>query len=135
MNKKEIQEKINNLRKEIEKHNHLYHVLDTPTISDSAFDSLLLELIKLEKDYPEFQDKNSPTQKLGGIVVESFKKVKHTIRQYSFDKVFDFKELRDWEERNKKILEKNDLKDDFEKQIFDYIAELKIDGLKNNFNL
>ena len=120
-----IKNKIENLRKEIEKHNYLYHVKDNPEIEDGIFDSLLEELIDLENKYPEYEDENSPSKRVGGKILENFKKVKHTFRQYSFDKVFDMKELKDWEEKNKRILEKEKIN-----LKYDYITELKIDGLK-----
>lgn len=113
------------LRSELDKHRHLYHVLDKPSISDEAYDSMMSELSRLENLYPEYKDKNSPTVRVGGDVLDSFKKVKHETRQWSFDNVFSYDELRNWEDRNIKILEKENIKTKP-----NYVCELKIDGLK-----
>ena len=70
-------ERIDFLRKELEDHNHLYYVLDTPEISDFEFDKLMSELINLELENPEYTDENSPTKKVGGKVMDSFNTVDH----------------------------------------------------------
>jgi DNA ligase (NAD+) len=129
--KKDIQEKIEKLRKEVELHNYNYHILDNPKISDEVFDALFKELVKLENENPGFQNENSPTKRVGGAVLENFKKVKHEVAQWSYEKVFDFDELQKWEERNLRILEKNS-EGNFASQNFPlkYFCELKIDGLK-----
>ena len=124
-NKKEIENRIINLSKLIEKHQYLYHVLDNPEIEDAVYDTLFYELVKLEKENPEFQDENSPTKRVGGKILEKFEKVRHEFRQWSFDNVFDLNELQDWQERNRKILEKENFNINFS-----YVSELKIDGLK-----
>lgn len=123
--KEYYKKRIKELSKIIEKHQYLYHVLDNPEIEDSIYDTLFNELIKLENENPEFIDKNSPTKRIGGKVLEKFEKVKHDFHQWSFDNVFDFNELKDWQERNQKILLKQNSSLDFS-----YISELKIDGLK-----
>ncbi|MEI6352864.1 MAG: NAD-dependent DNA ligase LigA [Candidatus Nomurabacteria bacterium] len=123
--KNAIKNRIDELRILLEKHQYLYHVKDSPEIEDTVYDSLLHELISLENENPEFADKNSPSKRVGGIVLDHFEKVKHEIRQWSFDNVFDLNELKDWEERNRKILEKSGIENKF-----DYVSELKIDGLK-----
>lgn len=125
LSKKEAGNRIKELRELIEKHQYLYHVLDNPEIEDTVYDTLFHELIKLEKDNTEFADENSPTKRVGGKILDHFEKVKHEVRQWSFDNVFDFEELKDWEERNRKILEKENTNKNFS-----YVAELKIDGLK-----
>ncbi|MFZ2153623.1 MAG: NAD-dependent DNA ligase LigA [Candidatus Moraniibacteriota bacterium] len=127
--KKISEERIENLRKEVDKHRYLYHVLDKPEIEDSVYDSLLDELIKLEKEYPEFHSPTSPSQRVGGEILDKFNKVKHVIRQWSFDDVFDFSELKKWEEKIDKMVLKNELSlvDYGEEK---YCTELKIDGLK-----
>ncbi|MBP9765811.1 MAG: NAD-dependent DNA ligase LigA [Candidatus Pacebacteria bacterium] len=124
--KKEIFKKILELRKLLEKHQYLYHVLDNPEIKDTVYDTLFNELLKLESDYPEFDDENSPTKRVGGKVLDHFEKVKHEFHQWSFDNVFNLNELKDWEERNRKILYKSKANNSF----FSYVSELKIDGLK-----
>lgn len=123
--KTEIQERILELRKILAKHQRLYHVLDKPEIEDSVYDSLLQELLTLEEKYPEWSDANSPTKRVGGQVLDKFVKVKHKFHQWSFDNVFNFQELQNWEERNSRFLEKSG-----SPQKLSYVAELKIDGLK-----
>lgn len=141
LSKTDIKKRILELSKLIEKHQYLYHVLDAPEIEDTVYDSLFHELLKLEKENPEFLDENSPTKRVGGKILEKFEKVKHEVRQWSFDNVFNFEELKDWEERNNKILEKLKNKESifssqntykFKKtpSSFSYVSELKIDGLK-----
>lgn len=126
MRKSEIKKRIENLRREIEKHRIAYHVYDKPTISDEAYDSLMSELLKLETENPEFHDKLSPTQRVGGEILEEFVKFRHKVPQWSFDNVFSFEELKKWEERNVNYLKKE--KGFLEKPT--YFAELKIDGVK-----
>lgn len=118
-------DKILKLRQELNRHIHLYHVLDKPVISDEAYDKLMSELISLEAKHQDMFDANSPSQKVGGRVLDEFKKVKHNVKQWSFDNVFNFEELQNWEDRNIKILEKDGIKTKPS-----YVCELKIDGLK-----
>jgi DNA ligase (NAD+) len=125
MNEIEAKARIGELRALLEKHRVLYHVHDAPSISDEVYDSLLAELASLEEVWPQFDHINSPTKRVGGHVVDSFQKVKHEIRQWSFDNVFNFQELSDWEERNTTLLKKQGIT-----RKPTYIAELKIDGLK-----
>ena len=120
--KDEIKIRIQSLRSEVEKHRIAYHVADKPTISDEVYDSLLNELAKLEDENPEFDDVNSPTKRVGGKILENFQKVKHEFAQWSYDNVFAFEELKKWEERNERFIQK--------KIEGGYFCELKIDGLK-----
>lgn len=121
----DLKNRILDLRKILTKHQYLYHVEDKPEIEDTVYDSLLQELIALEKEYPEFTDPNSPSKRVGGVVLKKFTKVKHKFRQWSFDNVFDLEELQAWENRNYKILQKLGIT-----KKLTYVAELKIDGLK-----
>ncbi|MBP6948620.1 MAG: NAD-dependent DNA ligase LigA [Candidatus Pacebacteria bacterium] len=125
MNKEEIATRVKELRGLLEKHRILYHVHDSPTISDELYDSLMSELSSLEKKYPEFDDDNSPTKRVGGDILDHFEKVVHSIKQWSFDNVFSFEELSEWEERNNTLLKKSEI---YTKPT--YITEMKIDGLK-----
>jgi DNA ligase (NAD+) len=118
-------ERITELRLLLEKHRVLYHVHDTPSISDEVYDSLMQELASLEQKFPEIDSSYSPTKRIGGHVIDKFQKVTHGIKQWSFDNVFNFKELTGWEERNASLLRKKNIE---EKP--SYLAELKIDGLK-----
>ena len=126
MNKKSIESRILKLREEIEKHRIAYHVHDKPSISDEAYDYLMVELLKLEVANPEFYDPLSPTQRVGGEILEEFQKFVHKVPQWSFDNVFSFEELSKWEDRNLNYLRKE--KGFLEKPT--YFAELKIDGVK-----
>ncbi|MES3030882.1 MAG: NAD-dependent DNA ligase LigA [Patescibacteria group bacterium] len=119
-------ERIQTLKALLNKHRHLYHVLDTPEISDEAYDSLLRELEALEKSHPALVTPDSPTQRVGGEPLKEFTKVKHEKEQWSFDDVFDLAELRKWEEKIKNLLKKSGL----EREKLEYCVELKIDGLK-----
>lgn len=125
MNKVQIKKKIEELRGLLEHHRVLYHVHDKPEISDEVYDSLMRELEKLEREYPEFISPLSPTKRIGGDPISHFQKVTHAIKQWSFDNVFSFPELVAWEERNITILRKEDVT-----ETPSYVAEMKIDGLK-----
>lgn len=128
-NKDLIKKRIEKLRKEVDQHRYFYHVLDKPEIDDSVFDSLMEELINLEKENPQFYSSTSPSQRVGGVVLDKFVKVKHHIRQWSFDDVFDLTGLRKWEEKIERIILKKKLKIFIPNEV-KYCAELKIDGLK-----
>lgn len=99
-------ERIVKLRQIIEEHRIRYHVHDRPSISDEEYDSLIRELIELEKKYPELDDDLSPSKRIGESVLEKFAKIKHIYKQWSFDNVFNFEELDEWNNRNAKIIEK-----------------------------
>ena len=124
----QIKSSIDKLIAEIERHRIAYHVNDAPTISDEVYDSLIFELARLELDYPEYNRHDSPTKRVGGEVLDKFVKINHSYRQWSFDNVFSFTELQEWDMRNKKIIEK----ENNNKNIYDpsYMCEMKIDGLK-----
>lgn len=114
----DIKTKILDLRKQINQANYQYHTLDQPVISDFEYDKLLSELIALETKYPEYYDSNSPSLKVGGIVLDEFKKVVHTEPMMSLSNAFNFDELKTFYERINK---------DFPNLA--YTSELKIDGL------
>ena len=119
-NKKEIENEINQLREVIRKHNYQYYVLDEPIISDYEYDKLLKRLTTLEKKYPEFISPDSPTQRVGAKPLEEFKTARHLVPMLSLSNAFSDKELLDFDQRIKK---------NYSQQFFDYIVELKIDGL------
>jgi DNA ligase (NAD+) len=125
MDKASSLQRIEELRNLLEKHRVLYHVHDAPIISDEVYDSLMKELSALEEKFPEADSVLSPTKRIGGYVLPAFTKVTHEIKQWSFDNVFSFEELSDWEERNMTLLRKKGFT-----ALPTYIAELKIDGLK-----
>lgn len=130
---KEIQKRITKLRETINKHRFLYHTLDKPEIGDEAYDSLIRELEGIEKEYPELKTPDSPTERVGGEPLKEFVKVKHQSRQWSFDDVFDFEELKKWEEKLnnfiRKAVEEKSLSAGEAGKV-EYCCELKIDGLK-----
>lgn len=114
-----VKEQIDALVAELNQHTYNYYVLAMPTIGDYEFDKKLEELIKLEKDYPEFADPNSPTQKVGGDITKNFETVIHKWPMLSLGNTYNEQDLRDFDERVKKAIG-----DDFE-----YVCELKFDGL------
>ncbi len=115
----DIQNTILALREELNVHNHNYYVLDKATISDFEFDQKLKQLQELEERYPEFFDKNSPTQRVGGTITKNFATVKHDYRMYSLDNSYSKEDLLDWETRIQKVL--GDVP-------IEYTCELKYDG-------
>ena len=119
MTKQQAKQRIEKLKKVINRHRYLYHVLNRQEVSDAVLDSLKHELYKLEQQYPEFITPDSPTQRVAGNVSKGFKKVSHKIPMLSIEDVFSEKELRHWEAYLKR-LEPNSK--------WDYFAELKIDG-------
>ncbi|MDQ5957247.1 MAG: ligase [Patescibacteria group bacterium] len=125
MIKIKIKNRIEALRKELEFHRIAYHVNDSPTISDEAYDALMSELFVLETENQEFDDANSPTKRIGGTTLKHFVKVSHQFKQWSFDNIFTYEELESWDERNEKIVKKEN-----EEYKPSYMCELKIDGLK-----
>jgi len=138
MNKNEAKNRIAKLSAEISKLRYEYHVLDKPDVTDTIYDSLMAELRGLEERYPEFKSPDSPTQKIGGRPLEKFQKVRHAVRQWSFDDVFTFPELQKWEEKVVRMIEKLDVVEDGPRPrgrgrsstLIEYVCEIKIDGLK-----
>jgi DNA ligase (NAD+) len=115
----DIQNTIQNLREELNQHNHNYYVLDQPTISDYEFDLKLAQLQNLENQHPEFFDESSPTQRVGGAITKNFKTVPHEYRMYSLDNSYSKEDLLEWEKRIQKVLGEVSL---------EYTCELKYDG-------
>jgi len=108
------------LRERLAYHNHRYYVLDAPEISDAAYDALLRELEDLEKEYPELQTADSPTQHVGGPPLEGFGKVSHSPPMLSLANAFNAQELSEFNQRVCAFLEKTSV---------EYICEPKLDGL------
>ena len=123
MDKSKAKARIEELRKETEYHAKRYYDDDAPEISDFEYDMLMVELRNLEKEYPEFIDKNSLTQKVGGKVKEGFKKVEHEVPLQSLQDVFSFDEVEDFCIKVKEEAAKNDIKNP------KFVIETKIDGL------
>ncbi len=95
---------LERLRRELERHNRLYHQLDTPEITDQDFDRLFQRLLELEALHPEFVTADSPSQRVGSAPLGSFTQVTHALPMLSLDKVFDEEDLKRFEERCKKRL-------------------------------
>lgn len=115
----DIKERIEELRKTLNYHNHRYYVLDSPEISDYEYDMMMQELIKLEEEHPEYVTADSPTQRVGGAALKEFSQVVHTVPLQSLQDVFSFEELEDWHRRVCSMLG----------EAPEYIVEYKIDGL------
>ncbi len=122
MNKEEAKNRIKELTEQIREHNYQYYVLSSPVISDYDFDMLLEELIKLEKQYPEFAKPDSPTQRVGGDITKEFKQVKHKYPMLSLGNTYSESEIKDFDTRVKKNIAED----------VEYVCELKYDGLSIN---
>ncbi len=112
--------RVEELRNEINGHNHRYHVLDSPLISDAQYDALMQELRELEERHPELVTPDSPTQRVGGAPAQGFTEVEHPVSLLSLGNVFNNDDLQAWHRRAQNLL------DD---AAFDMVCELKIDGL------
>lgn len=113
-----IKQKIEDLRKELHQHNYNYYVLSSPAISDREFDMKMKELMDLELQYPEFDDANSPSRRVGSDINKNFKQVEHKYPMLSLSNTYSEEEITDFYNRIKK-----DLNDSF-----DIVCELKYDG-------
>lgn len=127
MQKEEAKLRIETLSKELEQHNYNYYTLSNPTISDYDFDMLLEELMKLEKEFPEFLSSHSPSQRVGGQITKEFTAVKHKYPMLSLSNSYNREEMADFDARVKKGLniDSNSL---FGADV-EYVCELKFDGL------
>ena len=108
------------LRGEIRRHEHLYHVLDRPEITDTEFDALLVELQRIEAEHPALVTPDSPTQRVGGAPREGVERAAHSSAMLSLDNALDDDELRDFDRRARERAEATEL---------DYVGELKLDGV------
>ena len=114
------QEEILQLRRELEQHNYNYYVLNKPTISDYDFDQMMHKLQDLELFYPQYADPNSPTQRVGSDLNQSFRSVPHKYPMLSLANTYNEADIRDFYERVRSGLEGED---------FEICAEMKYDGL------
>ncbi|MGL5207161.1 MAG: NAD-dependent DNA ligase LigA, partial [Acidaminococcaceae bacterium] len=119
--KAQAAKKMEDLRAQIRRHEHLYYVLDMPEISDAEYDELVANLRKMESQYPELITPDSPTMRVGGQVAPSFKEVKHITPLLSLGNVFSAEEVRDFARKVHSGLP--------EDTKVEYIVEPKIDGL------
>ncbi|MFT3739126.1 MAG: NAD-dependent DNA ligase LigA [Breznakibacter sp.] len=114
----QIEERITYLRNELNRHNHLYYVLNRTELSDYEFDKLLRELFDLEASYPEYADVNSPTQRVGSDINIEFKQIMHKYPMLSLGNTYSQSEIVDFYNRVHKLLN----------EPFTIICELKYDG-------
>ena len=113
------EEKIKLLRKDIQLHNHKYYVLNKPSISDFEFDQLYEKLLKLENQFPEYDDNNSPTKRVGSDIISDFKTFSHAEQMLSLSNTYSDKDLLDFDKRLKKLTNES----------VQYVCELKYDGV------
>ena len=114
----DIKPRINELKTLLDKYNFEYYVQDNPTVSDQEYDALLHELISLENAYPQYKTDDSPTMRVGSIILDKFDKVTHDIPMMSLSNAFNEDDLRNFDEKIRKVA-----------QDIAYNVELKIDGL------
>jgi DNA ligase (NAD+) len=119
MDQQSAEKRIQELHELLNLYNYEYHVLDKPSVPDSEYDQLLRELIDLEDQYPEFKTSDSPSQRVGGAILDAFEKVEHRSQMLSLGNAFNEEDLRDFDRRVRQAVG-----DDFS-----YVCELKIDGL------
>jgi DNA ligase (NAD+) len=123
----DIASRIQALRREIQHHNRLYYVHDTPSISDADYDVLYRELKELENANPDLITSDSPTQRVGDSPLKGFSQVTHKNPLFSLDNVFSREDLSEWEARLRRILTaETELNEATE---LEYVVELKLDGL------
>ena len=120
----EIENRVDELRKTLHRHNHRYHVLDDPEISDAEYDHLMRELQGLEKEFPELVRPDSPTQRVGGEPLQSFSQVAHQKPMLSLNNAFTVDEVFEFDRRVQDELKKNSVQSSV-----DYICEPKLDGV------
>lgn len=114
----EIKEKIEHLRQELNEHNYNYYVLNAPVISDREFDRMMEELQQLEKEYPQYSDPNSPTQRVGNDINKAFTQVKHKYPMLSLGNTYTIDEVASFYDRVRSRLNED----------FRIVGELKYDG-------
>lgn len=120
LSKKEAAERAAKLRELINNYRYHYHVLDESILSEAAADSLKHELSQIEEQYPDLITPDSPTQRVAGVALDKFEKVRHSQRMISLNDVFNRQEVEAWEERTNKLLEGDPHK---------YFCDIKMDGL------
>jgi DNA ligase (NAD+) len=120
MSKQNISEEIEKLRDEIRQHDELYYNKARPEISDQEYDALMRKLIELESQHPELITADSPSQRVGGNPIEGFESVRHAVRMMSIDNTYSEEEVRDFDDRVRRLLGTDKYR---------YTCEPKIDGV------
>lgn len=113
------EKKVKELQTLLNQYNYEYHVLDQPSVPDSEYDRLLRELVEIENKYPELKTADSPTQRVGGEILDLFEKVQHQSQMLSLGNAFNEQDLRDFDRRVRQSVGEK----------VSYVCELKIDGL------
>ncbi|MED4001615.1 NAD-dependent DNA ligase LigA [Priestia aryabhattai] len=111
--------RVQELRDLLNQYGYEYYVLDQPSVPDAEYDKLMNELIEIEKSFPELKTADSPTQRIGGQVLDAFEKVQHQTSMLSLGNAFNEEDLRDFDRRVRQAVGDE----------FSYVCELKIDGL------
>ncbi|ETN91571.1 DNA ligase [Gammaproteobacteria bacterium MOLA455] len=119
----QVRAEYEQLKDELNKHNHSYYVLDQPTIPDSEYDRSMRRLQGIEQQHPELVSDDSPSQRVGGVALASFSQVSHAVPMLSLDNAFNKEELEAFDRR---ISDRLNYKDD---QQIDYVCEPKLDGV------
>ncbi|HYK73819.1 MAG TPA: NAD-dependent DNA ligase LigA [Pseudoneobacillus sp.] len=119
MDVKPAESRVKELQSLLNQYNYQYHVLDKPTVPDAEYDQLLKELVGFEEQYPELKTPDSPTQRVGGAVLDAFKKVEHRTPMLSLGNAFNEVDLKDFDRRVRQSVGGD----------IAYVCELKIDGL------
>lgn len=119
--KTRVHDRIQELRNQIRQHDYQYHVLDQPVITDREYDLLFAELLKLERENPEFVTPDSPTQRVGSTPLEAFEKIRHRQPMLSLQNSYSPEDIRDFDERVRKFLHTE--------ETIEYFCEPKFDGL------
>ena len=120
MTAQEAKKRVNEITALLNKYNYEYYVLDNPTVEDQEYDRLMNELISLEEKFPELKSNLSPTSRVGGQVVSSFRKISHKRMMLSLANAFNEDDLRDFDRKVKEAIHEDEV---------EYMAEMKIDGL------
>ena len=120
----QIRKEIESIREKIRKHDYSYYVLSQPFVSDKEYDDLMRRLKLLEDQYPQLLTDDSPSQRLSSGISPGFRTVKHKVGMFSLDNTYSIDELADWDERVRKGLGS--------RRIYEYVVELKIDGVSAN---
>lgn len=113
------EKKVKDLQNILNQYNYEYHVLDSPSVPDAEYDRLIRELTEIETQFPELRTEDSPTQRVGGEVLEMFEKVEHRSQMLSLGNAFNEQDLKDFDRRVRQAAGED----------VQYVCELKIDGL------
>jgi len=120
MNKEEAKIRVEELTEKLERWTYEYYVLDNPSVDDATFDRHMAELMMIENEFPELRYKTSPTQRVGGVALDEFKKIPHKRLMLSLGNAFNEDDMRDFDRKVKDALGESKV---------EYVGELKIDGL------